>query len=536
MLKFFKSLLALAFIIPSFNLLPYYPLNFRYLFLIILIVWILILLFIPKRLFFILPWLLIFQGNHPGGRFIEFGNYIIIISAIYFAFETLEKAKSINKTPIKILIILILPIITNLHSIQDWEHYRINLYHFLSSSELEPFFSLNRFLLFLGFSILIFVGLSRLSYRKYLQKGIITSFLFLCCIAFLEWSFSYVQVSLDNFQIWISSYTDRHINHFSSIGILTSVKSLFWNRSWFSMYIISSLPMLAYFYKNHSFSLISKSLIFSVLTVLLLAIGSRGAMFSFFLAIVTAIFISKLPNNKSKSLLPILYIVFSIFYPFVVIYLFPNVDIARKDHLISGIEAFKLAPLSGFGLDSYGWVNENYLRGLNLASKFHSTHNDYLNFLIGNGILLFSVYILIHVKILNFFKKYNFISVGVLSIFLYKNFQEWTYINSVFFPFLFLVILVFRKFQFSDLYFFIAIIILLIGSLWKPFDFPVGYGMYRNPLDGTFTILEGRYKLDIDSGIKKCLSENHYPSMELIEIFTSRKVLDPESRIFCKKI
>jgi len=469
---FFIVLLLLFFLLfflfPFLYLLPYYPFKFRILFLAFLLSWLLIIHFNTKLIFFLVPWILIFQGNHPGGRFLEIGDYLLIISAIYLLSTNKIQIFYRKSIFIKIYIILLIPIITNWYAILDIEHYRFNIFHFLSSSELEPFFSLKQWMISIAMTILILTAVSNIIFKKYIIKGVYTSLIFLSIIAILEWGFKDIQKFIDIVQVWISGYTDRHQSHFSSIGLKTSTKSLFWNRSWFSMYLISSIPMIAYVIKDRKYKLLEIISVIIVITLLLISIGSRGALFSFWFSIIitSLIFLNK--NLNKYFLLEGVFIGFIVMYSIFIIFVYPDIDISRRNHLISGINAFKLSPIVGWGLDSFGWVNEIFLRGMNLASKFHSTHNDYLNFLVGNGIILFIFYIIIHLKLIDFFKRYFLVTASLFAVLFYKNFQEWTYINAITFPFLFLIIMAIRKVKFSNNIFFPLIIILLLGSLYKP--------------------------------------------------------------------
>lgn len=478
---YFKVLLLLFFLFPFLYLLPYYPIKFRMLFLTFLISWLLIIKFNSKLLFFFVPWILIFQGNHPGGRFIEVGDYLLISSAIYLSATNEILLFSKRSIFIKIYLIILIPIITNWYAILDLEHYRLNIFHFLSSSELEPFFSLKQWILLVAMTIIILTTLSNVIYKKYFIKGVYTSLIFICMIAFAEWIFKDIQNFIDLVQIWISGYTDRHQSHFSLIGLNTSTKSLFWNRSWFSMYLISTIPMIAYFKKDRKFKFLKLIPIIIVITLLLISIGSRGALFSFWFSILitSLIFLNK--DLDKYILLSVVFIGFLVMYFVFIICILPDIDISRRNHLISGIYAFKLSPIVGWGLDSYGWVNEIFLRGMSLASKFHSTHNDYLNFLIGNGLLLFILFIIVHLKLIDYFKRNLIVTASLFAVLFYKNFQEWTYINAITFPFLFLLIISIRKIQFSNKIFFLLVLFMLVGSMFKPvtsYQLPVTSGIW----------------------------------------------------------
>jgi hypothetical protein len=515
--------------------------------------WFVLIDFNSKFIFFLIPWILIFQGNHPGGRFLEIGDYLLIISAIYLISTNKIQIFYTKNIFIKIYLILLIPIITNWFAILDFEHYRINIFHFLTSSELEPFFPLKQWILSIAITIIILSAASDILYKKYIIKGFYTSLIFVTTIAILEWVFKDIQNLIDTIQIWISGYTDRHQSHFSYIGLTTSTKSVFWNRSWFSMYVISSIPMIAYFNKDRKFLFSEIIAIIIAITILLISIGSRGALFSFWFSIIITSIIFKNRNLNKSSLLAIFFIGFIIAYFIIIIFIFPDIDISRNKHIISGINAFKLSPIVGWGLDSFGWTNEFFLRGMNLASKFHSTHNDYLNFLVGNGIILFIFFMLFHLKLIDFFKRNFLVTASLFSILIYKNFQEWTYINSIAFPFLFLLIMAIRKIRFSNKLFFYIVIILIFGSLLKPitnyqlpitnyqlpitnYQLPIGYGVYRNPVNGKNIILEGKFVLSNKSNLKHCYRSKNEDLINIFEKLFRLEVLDPESRKFCSNL
>jgi hypothetical protein len=196
------------------------------------------------------------------------------------------------------------------------------------------------------------------------------------------------------------------------------------------------------------------------------------------------------------------------------------------------------SPLIGLGIDSYGWGNENILRGINIASKFHSSHNDYLNFLLGNGLYLFLQYVYIHIAIIIKNQYNSWILLGIMTILMYKNFQEWTYINAIVFPFLWIVYYSLRKHEISLKIFFPIIPILILSFIFFPQKINPGFGIFVNPLypEKKGIILYGDFYRFEGNGVEQCKEfENNYKgNLSLFNIFINTNVVDPESRKKCK--
>lgn len=486
----FRSALWIVFsVLLILPLLSFYPWKFRigFVFLFIGFAWIDVLS--PLVGTFLIAASGAFFGNHPGGRFLEIQDCLWVFWCVRGIVENRLSGKSVFentfwKRPIGILLILFwcsgfLSLLANPTLILDLRFYQKGWFWFLHSTELEPNYPLK--LLFLG--ILFCFGFfarknwleSKLensesdasSFLNSFAGGIALGAALSICAGWGEYFFPSVKSAFNFYHVWLDGYKQVSLPH-SLLPALEkflpkdAIQSLFWNRSWFAIYLISSLPFLWEWIfqasKNSKFGIFKKEWICLLPIVVILGItffwiGARGGVLSFAAFLVFTIFawffnsfVKKNVVNRTISVFfAVLFVVGGILFPLVVVgtQVFGSGDPERLSHFNAGLKLAFEKPLLGGGFESFGWYNECCLNPLKRESQYHTTHNQMIQIFSGLGIVGLAVYSLLWGIILYGLLRFrnekksvlhsSLIVGSVCSVFVYSFFQEWFYLRTVYF-------------------------------------------------------------------------------------------------------
>ncbi|MBM9501341.1 O-antigen ligase family protein [Leptospira sp. 201903071] len=474
-------------------LLSFYPWKYRIVFTAGMFLLVLIDLFSPLVATAILAASSVFFGNHPGGRFLELQDSFWIFWSVRGIVELKFSGSSVFsldfwKRPLGILLLCFfasgfLSLLANPELVFDLRFYQKGWFWFLHSTELEPWYPIK--LLTIG--LLFWVGLN--SRKEWLKKsqnsdrlldffaiGIVSGLFIAVIVGWLEYFFPFVKSKLDAYHFWLDGYKLVAEPHafFPWIKKLQApfgIQSLFWNRSWFAVYLISSIPFLFYILfeklnkRFENYDSISKTFrdrnltrifwflgIFFFLGLTLLWIGARGGILSFVVLWIVAGFHFLFFKSVKKEWLQKGFVRFGISalilcgigFPILVVYTkLGEGDPERLSHFTAGWKLFLTKPLFGGAFESYGWYNECCLSQSGKESQYHTTHNQWIQIFSGLGIFGAVIFALLWGLLLDsiaFGKKEKNASIGAnslylgaaVAIFVYSFFQEWFYLRGVY--------------------------------------------------------------------------------------------------------
>ncbi|WP_244939944.1 O-antigen ligase family protein [Leptospira adleri] len=483
---------ALLLLLP---LMSFYPWKYRIVFTAFTLLFVLIDLNSPLVATAILAGSSVFFGNHPGGRFLELQDSLWIFWSVRGIVELKLSGSAVFslefwKRPIGILLSAffaagILSLLANPELLADLRFYQKGWFWFLHSTELEPWYPIK----LLGIGILFWIGWN--TRREWLREnerpdrlldfwaiGIGVGLIIMVLVGWMEYFFPYVKSKLDAYHLWLDGYKLVALPHsyfvwMKALQTNFAIQSLFWNRSWFSVSLVSSLPFVFYLlfrftgesgleepqdsaFKNlpskNRIRIFSLFGIFIVLSLTFVWIGARGGMFSFaILWIVAGVYFLFFQSIKKESVQKtavrfgiLALILCGIIFPILIVYTnFGAADPERLSHFRAGWKLFLNKPLFGGGFESYGWYNECCLSQTGKESLYHTTHNQWIQVLSGLGILGGILFSLLWAFLLDgvafpggkkekpiYVRAFYFGS--VLSVFVYSFFQEWFYLRAVF--------------------------------------------------------------------------------------------------------
>lgn len=576
----FKSLIWIFFgILLILPLLAFYPWKYRVVFVFLFVCFTILDLLFPLVATFFLAASGVFFGNHPGGRFLELQDCLWIYWCVRGIVENKLYGNRILEDPfwksrIGVLLLSffgtgILSLIVNPELFVDFKYYQKGWFWFLHSTELEPYYPIK--LLFLG--ILFLFGL--IARKNWLEKNSETNSFYLIFASgvgfgmivsigfgWIEYFSPILKWKLNYYHRWLDGYKFLALPHSLIPGLKRylprfGIQSLFWNRSWFAVYLVSGLPFLFYWifnisknykiniFKNNKLLKESSSektspyiwvLFFMVLLVfgaVFFLIGARGGIFSFLTFCIFTVFIFFFLLIKNKSISRVLTPVFishfvlaGILFPIWVVWtLVGPVDPERFSHFSSGMKLGIEKLLLGGGFESYGWYNECCLSTNIRASTYHTTHNQYLQIFSGlgvTGVVLYSLlWCFLFYELLKPERKGGSILVvsvlfsSVAAVFVYSFFQEWFYLRSVYFQWIALFPFFWKEklgsgflkrpnyfFNFKSILFSLCLILVLFFGSWiffptKKFRF----GVYFPPgeKENSGWVLEGNGKMTLSS-------------------------------------
>ncbi|XDD49111.1 O-antigen ligase family protein [Leptospira sp. WS92.C1] len=415
-------------------------------------------------------------GNHPGGRFLELQDCLWIFWCLRGILENKRSGNSFfseefrkSRTGFLLLSFFFaafLSLLANPDLFADLRFYRKGWFWFLHSTELEPWYPIK----VLGMGILFLFGF--LSRRDWLDKsenqtslikvfsfGVSAGLLFSVAIGWMEYFSPFVKSSLDGYHRWLDGYklvTSPHsiLPFFDRFLPESAIQSLYWNRSWFAVSILSALPFLfaVVLEKQNSKNRIWVLGIFFILAITLLGIGARGAFVAFGVLIFVSWFhqivcrLSKEDRLRKKIFLTfsILLVGIGVLFPFLTIWMEGGTQGQdRLSHFVAAKNLGLSKLLLGGGFESFGWYNECCIQTGSRASFFHTSHNQFLQIFAGMGLLGVAVFSFLWIEILCRLSvqrtsdedvwSSSLIFGSISAIFVYSFFQEWFYLRAVFF-------------------------------------------------------------------------------------------------------
>ncbi|EQA37480.1 O-antigen ligase [Leptospira inadai serovar Lyme str. 10] len=566
-----------------FSFLFYYPLSFRFPIIGCAFLWIGICFLKPMSGLFLLFAVLPLFGNHPGGRFMEIADFLLLTwlcgayynakradARILIFFKSIGGMLSGGFVFAGFLGLFFQPDI-----VRDWEHYRTNPFFFFRSGELEPMYPVKMILVTISI-YLLFVLAGALNREKggfriptVLFGGLLTGFSATFILGYLEFIFPKVSGWLDFYHIWLGGYVDRNVPHsvlpfrFSDDR---SIQSLFWNRSWYAMYLIACLPFAALsltafikkgrsavFGYNISFLLIS-CLVFGFGFTLVL-VGARGAILAFGVSIFCFLSISVLSLKKDGKFgrtlalrTTLVLLCLALLFPFLFAkgLGFLSGGEERKELFSAGILLSSYSPIFGGGMESYAWGNEHFLKGIDKGSRLHSSHNQFLQVLSGEGVFglfffcaLWGTAIVrgIRFSIGNKGIVHRIILSSLLGIFAYSCVQEWFFLRAIQIPFWILILSITGKRRATAREFkFIVFLFcgLLVAALYLSGKKTSRFGTFFPPdRPGESYLLEGSGWMKI-SAPRKMILEADFPFLQ--EATNRKRILklsnnDSEERV-----
>ena len=407
-----------------------------------------------------------FFGNHPGGKFIEIFDMLLLlwISLAFFRIKNFKRLTFINGFEWLFLLSGLLSILFNPEFLYDIVLAFTNtptIFHIFSAGEWNPLYSLKMF-----FTTLFCVTSILVLYNIYLEDGIgvirkiiyvIAVTLFITILTgMLEAYVPIIKSSLDKCHFLIDGYVDRDTP--LTFGILShlqkpfAVQSFFWNRGWYAIFLIAALPfvhfiVIMYLYDSvrllwHKWFI--GALYAFILFHALILIGARGALLALCISFIVFILITTAKENilsKLKFIIPGLLVIMIILLPLLNVSreLGIHADTGRLEYYKTGIEIFKRNIFLGCGIEGYGIYNVKHLVPGGKGTLYGTSHNQLLQVASGQGlagvlIYLSMIYYVLFslVKSLPGKKKYiTPLLSGFVGILVYSSFQEWFYLRSV---------------------------------------------------------------------------------------------------------
>lgn len=525
------------------SFLPYYPPSFRIPTVCLGIAWILISFFRSRFALFLLFASLPLFGNHPGGRFMEIFDFLSVvwILGVFFRNKRADTRVLIflkSRTGLACLGLIFTGVLGTFWQLgiwKDWEHYRLSPYFFFRSGELEPFFPFK--IVFSTFvSVLLFLCIGATENKpasrigKTAIAGVTTGFAISVVLGIGEFLSPKISSILDFYHIWLGGYVDRDLPHrlipFLSDFKSHSIQSLFWNRSWFGMYLVACSPFVFLAIRSlvkkrssnlRKFLLLPVPVFFTIFVL----VGARGPFFSlfvgglFFMLLRLFAYRKGFRFGKEFAVFTVLTAIsLSVLFPlvFAKTEILPGFGEERKELFSAGLFLFEESPVFGWGMESYGWANEQVLKEEGVGTRLHSTHNQILQIAVGTGVSGLFLYLFlwggaIYRGIYFATKKkggsHRILVSAALGIFVYSWFQEWFFLRSTQILFWILLLSLNGKRRAKSLgpRVYIPVIFLLIVSALPFFGKPLSrFGTFFPPdRIGESYILEGEGSLKIGS-------------------------------------
>lgn len=457
----------------------------------------------------------------------------------------------------------------------DLEHYRINPFFFFRSGELEPMYPLKMILVTISI-YLLFVLAGAFKREKgdfriptVLFGGLLTGFSVTLIIGYLEFIFPTVSNWLDLYHIWLGGYVDRNIPHSVLSFHLSgsrSIQSLFWNRSWYAMYLIACLPFgalyLTNFFRRRRFIAFGYNISFLLISSLLLGfgytlflIGARGAFIAFGITVFGFLSMTVLSLKKDSGFSRVfalrttgLLLCLALLFPFLFAkeFGFLSGGEERKELFSAGILLSSYSPIFGGGMESYAWGNEHFLKGVDKGTRLHSSHNQFLQVLSGEGI--FGLFFFCALWGIAFYRGIRFsiskkglihrvIISSFLGIFAYSWLQEWFFLRAIQIPFWILLLSMIGKRRATVREFKLFLYVfcgLLVAAVFFAGKKTSRYGTFFPPdRIGESYLLEGKGWMEI-SASGKILLEADFPFLQ--ESANQKRILkfsnnDSEARV-----
>ncbi|WP_143464835.1 O-antigen ligase family protein [Leptonema illini] len=185
-----------------------------------------------------------------------------------------------------------------------------------------------------------------------------------------------------------------------------------------------------------------------LLTFYLIAVGARGALFSWsaFLFVAGIGWILSRSSSRLIYALPYIAIVgtflLQLVVPILIVFTEQGRTEFRYPQFAAAFKIFAMFPLTGGGTESYGYYNNFFLRAAAEAVKHGSSHNQLLQIAVGNGLLGILFYFGLLIGFSNEIRKrmiatdlastpFILITAGMASAIVYGSVQEWNYLRPV---------------------------------------------------------------------------------------------------------
>ncbi|MCB1306412.1 MAG: hypothetical protein KDK37_19115 [Leptospiraceae bacterium] len=243
---------------------PYYPETHYALFTTAVLIFFLFTLKQPMAAFGLLLLVASFYGNHPGGRFLETFDILLILSVAGFTIRkrtpdlysspdgsSANASHLLNHLMLVILLVMALGFCSAYYLFESLEGYKLEPFYWMAASEWLPHYSIRVAIV----SLLAFVAAREFAARiREVPVNISATVMFLIpaiplLIGIMESLIPGLGKLLDRLHIYLDGYVHRSPSHLSAIKIAPALdglspNSLFWNRSWFSVYLIACLPLV----------------------------------------------------------------------------------------------------------------------------------------------------------------------------------------------------------------------------------------------------------------------------------------------------
>ncbi|MBI38534.1 MAG: hypothetical protein CMF59_02970 [Leptospiraceae bacterium] len=343
-----------------------------------------------------------FFGNHPGGRFLEFYDLAILSAAVSqfpFLIQFRQQGNGI-RTLAHLSIVIMASYLAAFYLLESFEGYKKGLYHFLSAPDWLPHYSIKVAIangLCALLSTIWVLQIRRSGGGKIGASFLILAFIFPATVGILESIVPGFATLLDHYHIWMDGYVDRSQfrSQYTTLlapAIDTPPNSLFWNRSWFSSHLVSTLPIIGLgLYRARIQYLPRHAIAFGlVLIYLAIVIEARAGVLSvmIFLLVLSGASVKRFRSTYifwgsiTALLMATMLIPFLSFLD-----LGPKVLGARSELYQSGLQIWKSFPLTGAGVESFGFWNDMLLRGDGFQRRLSSSHNFLVQLLSGMGLL-----------------------------------------------------------------------------------------------------------------------------------------------------
>lgn len=397
-------------------------------------------------------------GNHPGGRFMELFPLLSFLWLVAVALRGgLMSSRRFLIVYALYLFLLILPLVLHPALFKAASYYKNGLFHLLNANEHSPLYPFQQTV---WLALIPLFAKAAKPHTHYVIAGIAMGFALTVIIGMFEIAFPAFAGVLDRVHIFIDGYVDRSTPHWPvslvrKTGFLREApNSLFWNRSWHAVFIIAALPFVSLFaFERLKESRLSRRRIIIaaasiLLTLYLLAIGARGALFAWSAFLAVGVVGQILYKWESRLLyfLPHLAIVgallFQIIVPLFIVFTEPGRTEFRYPQFAAALKIFAMFPFTGGGAESYGYYNNFFLRAAAEAAKHGSSHNQLLQIAVGNGLLGILFYSGLLIAFAGEVRKrmiaagrdsipFMLMTAGMTSALVYGSVQEWNYLRPV---------------------------------------------------------------------------------------------------------
>lgn len=401
-------------------------------------------------------------GNHPGGRFVEVYNLSLILSPIWIGLSRVQALTDVPRgrwfsLPFVGALAVLASFSGGFYLLEAFEGYKVEPYHFLSSRDWLPHYPMLVGLLTV--SIVYSVWNSMRGSEVARRAGSVVLMIgpsIILVVALLEMLVPGVAEQLDKWHTRLGGYINRDYSHFElsrslSPALNFSPNSLFWNRSWLSVYLVACLPVSGIALRLMPMGAAGKRILAGVflfsLFLVQVAVGSRAGVVAVLLFFIV-FFAFQLRCFRSRILLwgvATILALFTVSLPFLSFHPAGQLLGVRAELFRGGLELGKVFFLTGGGIESFGFWNDALLRGHGHHRIFSSSHNFFLQVLGGAGLMGVTA-----IAVLYWFSFRSLIMAissqeahgrssmeprlvfaGLIAVIFYGSFQEWWYIRVV---------------------------------------------------------------------------------------------------------